>query len=115
VEFLRLMGVKLNSSVAASVTLRFTLSRAQNKPLIFQRIRVTLSRRPAVENLRQYSSLSKTVTIPAGQTEINTIAYHCEMCRRGNWPGRPQGLPGLHGNSAPPAFVARRNKGWNSS
>src|SRR2546426_12828935 len=42
VEFLRLMGVKLNSSVAASVTLRFTLSRAQNKPLdIPKGVRVT--------------------------------------------------------------------------
>src|SRR5205814_5470791 len=45
VEFLRLMGVKLSPPIAASVMLRFTLSRAQDTPVEIPRgTRVTLGR-----------------------------------------------------------------------
>ncbi|MGH9883684.1 MAG: putative baseplate assembly protein, partial [Pyrinomonadaceae bacterium] len=110
VEFLRLIGVKLNPPVAASVTLRFTLSRAQNKPLdIPKGVRVTLSRAGGSEEPPPVFVTLETATIPAGKTEIETIAYHCEIVA-GELAGVGTGLPGLTLTAQRPPIVAPTNE-----
>src|SRR6266496_668143 len=111
VEFLRLIGVKLNSSVAASVTLRFTLSRAQTKPLdIPKGVRVTLSRAAGSGEPPPVFVTLETVTIPAGETEIKTVAYHCEIVAA-ELAGAGTGLPGLTVTARHPPIVAPTNEG----
>src|SRR3989442_4637158 len=76
VEFLRLIGVKLNPPVAASAKLRFTLSKAQDKPLEIPRgTRVTLAR--AGGETTPVFVVGQTVAIPAGKTQAEVMAYHC--------------------------------------
>lgn len=95
VEFLRLMGVKLNPPIAANVKLRFTLNRAQNKPTeIPKGVRVTLSRAGGSGEPPPVFVTREAVTIPAGQTEIETIADNCEIVV-GELAGLGTGLPGL--------------------
>lgn len=95
IEFLRLMGVKLNPPVAASVKLRLTLNRAQNKPMAIPKgVRVTLSRAGGSGEPPPVFVTRETVTMPAGQTEIETIAHNCDVVV-GELAGVGTGLPGL--------------------
>ena len=95
VEFLRLMGVKLNPPIAANVKLRFTLNRTQNKPMeIPKGVRVTLSRAGGSGEPPPVFVTRETVTIPARQTEIETVAHNCDVVV-GELAGIGTGLPGL--------------------
>jgi baseplate J-like protein len=95
IEFLRLMGVKLNPPIAASVKLRFTLNKSQNKAMdIPKGVRVTLSRAGGSGEPPPVFVTRETVTIPAGQTEIDTIAHNCDVVV-GELAGVGTGLPGL--------------------
>jgi len=92
VEFLRLIGVKLSPPVAASVTLRFTLSKAQDKPVEIPRgTRVTLGR--ASGEQPPVFVVTQTTAIPAGKTQVDALAYHCELIE-GEDAGKGTGLPG---------------------
>ena len=78
VEFLRLIGVKLNPPVAASVGLRFTLSKTQDKPIEIPRgTRVTIGRAEA--SRRRFSGAAKRIN-PSGQ---NAGRCHCIPLRAG--------------------------------
>ena len=95
VEFLRLMGVTLNPPVAASVRLRFTLSKAQNKPVEIPRgVRVTISRASSSGTPPPVFVTLQSVTIPADKTEVDTIGYNCELVAA-ELAGEGTGLPGL--------------------
>lgn len=105
VEFLRLMGVVLKPPVAASVRLKFELSKPQNKPVEIPRgVRVTLSRAPGSGASPVFITLEK-VTIPAEQTEVETIAYNCELVA-GELAGLGTGLAGLTVTARRPPIVA---------
>lgn len=105
IEFLRLIGVKLGPPVAASVTLRFTLNRAQETPLEIPRgTHVTLSRTGSGEPPPVFVTL-QTVVIPAGQTEIDAVAYHCELVEA-ELAGTGTGLPALSLTARRPPIVA---------
>jgi hypothetical protein len=104
VEFLRLIGVKLNPPVAASVKLRFTISKTQDKPVeIPKGTRVTLGRGggepPPVFVVLQNAE------IPAGKTQVEVTAYHCELIVAEK-AGQGTGLPGLSLTASRPAIVA---------
>jgi hypothetical protein len=104
VEFLRLIGVKLNPPVAASVGLRFTLSKTQDKPVEIPRgTRVTIGRAggepPPVFVVLQNAS------IPAGKTQVDVTAYHCEQVVAEKV-GEGTGLPGLSVTASRPPIVA---------
>jgi hypothetical protein len=93
VEFLRLIGVKLRPPVAANVRLTFKLSKAQDKPLEIPRgTRVTLSRTSGGEAPPIFVVLQATA-IPAGKTEVDAIAYHCDLIE-GEDAGVSTGQPG---------------------
>ncbi len=110
VEFLRLMGVKLSPPVASSVTLRFTLSRAQDTPLEIPRgTRVTLGRTGTSNEPPVFITLQPLVIHP-GQTEAEATAYHCEMVEA-ELAGTGTGMPGLSITARRPPLVAPTNEG----
>jgi len=103
VEFLRLMGVKPQFVGSSQRHTSLYLSRAQNKPLDIPKEYVSrLAVRRQWRTSASFVTL-ETVTIPAVQQMINTIAYHCEIVAA-ELAGVGTGLPGLTGNSAPPAL-----------
>ena len=94
VEFLRLIGVKLSPPTAASVKLRFTLSKAQDNAVEIPRgTRVTLGRSGGAEPPPVFVVLN-TTSIPAGKTQVDAIAYHCDLIEA-EGVGSGTGLPGL--------------------
>ncbi|HYY58706.1 MAG TPA: baseplate J/gp47 family protein [Pyrinomonadaceae bacterium] len=100
VEFLRLMGVTLSPPVAASVPLRFTLSRAQDSAVEIPRgTRVTLGRSGAGGVPPVFVTMEMAEIAP-GQTEVEALAYHCELVEA-ELAGTGTGLPSL-------SVVARR-------
>ena len=104
VEFLRLLGVKLSPPVAASVKLTFTLSKAQDKPVEIRRgTRVTLAR--AGGEAPPVFVIAQTTSIPAGKTQVDCIAYHCDLIEAEN-AGKGTGLPGLSVTARRPPIVA---------
>ncbi len=104
VEFLRLIGVKLNPPVAAGAKLRFTLSKAQDKPVeIPKGTRVTLGRgggEPAPVFV-----VLQNASIPPGKTQADVVAYHCELVVAEK-AGEGTGLPGFSVNAQRPPIVA---------
>ena len=105
VEFLRLIGVKLNPPVAASARLHFTLSKAQDKPVEIPRgTRVTLARTSGGAPPPIFVVL-QTTSIPAGKTEADAVAYHCDLIEGEN-AEKGTGLPGLSITARRPPIVA---------
>jgi len=105
VEFLRLLGVKLGPPVAASVKLTFSLSKAQDKPVEIPRgTRVTLSRSGGGEPPPIFVT-AQTVAIPAGKTQVETDAYHCDLVEAEDV-GTGTGLAGLSVTARHPPLVA---------
>jgi hypothetical protein len=105
VEFLRLIGVKLSPPTAASATLRFTLSKPQDKPVEIPRgTRVTLARAGGSEPPPVFVVL-QTTSIPAGKTQVNAVAYHCELMEAED-AGSGTGVPGQSITADHPPIVA---------
>lgn len=105
VEFLRLIGVKLSPPSAASVKLRFTLSKAQDNSLEIPRgTRVTLARSGGAVSPPVFVVLNAT-SIPAGKTQVDAIAYHCDLIEAEEV-GSGTGLPGLFVTARHPPIVA---------
>lgn len=94
IEFLRLIGVKLQPPSAATVTLCFTLSRPQNKPVEIARgTRVTTDR--AADNTEPpVFSTAETMVVAPGDTEVKVRAYHCNLVEA-EFAGQTTGLPGF--------------------
>lgn len=104
VEFLRLIGVKLQPPAAAAVKLSFTLNRPQNHPVEIARgTRITTGRSDAGEP-PVFHTL-ETVTIPPNQTQIEVLARHCELIDA-ELLGMGTGAPGLTLNVARPPIIA---------
>jgi hypothetical protein len=94
VEFLRLMGVRINPPAAAGVTLRFEINRAPEQPVNIPRgTRVTLGRTSGGTEPPVFVT-SRTVSIPPGETSVEVTAYHCEFVDAES-AGTGTGLPGL--------------------
>ena len=105
IEFLRLIGVKLSPPVAAGVKLRFTLSKAQDKELEIPRgTRVTLARTGGGEPPPVFVVL-QSVSIPAGKTAVDGVAYHCDLIQAED-AGTATGLPSLSVTARRPPIVA---------
>ncbi|NTX34064.1 putative baseplate assembly protein [Myxococcus sp. CA033] len=105
VEFLRLLGVRLQPPAAASVRLRFSLARASERPTEIPRnTPVTLSRAGAgVEPVVFHTA--DAVTIAPGDTQVEVLAYHCDPVD-GELVGVGTGLPGLTVQAKRPPIVA---------
>lgn len=93
IEFLRLIGVKLQPPAAAVTTLKFSLTRPQTYPVEIRRgVRVTCKRLDKDVEPPVFS-VAQTVTIPAGATETEVLAYHCDLIEAERV-GQGTGLPG---------------------
>jgi hypothetical protein len=109
VEFLRLIGVRLQPPAAAAGVLRFRLSRPQNHPVEVPRgTRVTSGRSDAGEP--PVFTTVETVTIATGETEIEVLARHCEPVDA-ELAGAGTGAPGLVVNVARAPIIAPTGDG----
>lgn len=93
IEFLRLIGVRLQPPSAASVTLRFSVSRPAERPVIIPRgTRVTTARSDASAPPVIFHTV-REARIPEGQTEVEVLALHCEQVDA-EFAGVATGMPG---------------------
>lgn len=105
IEFLRLIGIRLQPPSAASVALLFTRARAEDQPLQIPRgIRVTLSRPDSSTDALIFTT-AEDATIPGGSTQVEVRAHHCDLVE-GELAGVGTGLPGLVVNAQRPPIVA---------
>src|SRR4029077_18568798 len=75
VEFLRLLGLKILPPGAASVSLKFYVSRPQEQPLLIPRgTRVTIGRTEAGSEPPLFTT-AHAVTIEPGKTEATVLAH----------------------------------------
>ncbi|MCI0398269.1 MAG: putative baseplate assembly protein [Chloroflexi bacterium] len=103
--FLNLLGVDLYPPAAAAVMLRFSRARGSDNPIEIPRgTRVTVSR-PASGGEPPVFTTARTVTLAAGDTEVDVLAYHCDLVE-GELLGKGTGLPGLSVNVKRPPIVA---------
>lgn len=79
VEFLRLIGVRIQPPMAASVTLLFSREVADQRRIDIPRgTRVTTARADAGTQAPVFVTTS-SVSIEAGKTEASVLGYHCEV------------------------------------
>ena len=94
ITFLRMIGVRLYPPAAAGVTLRFRLTRAQNRPVeIPKGTRVTTGRSATGAEPPVFAT-TEAVTVEAGATETDVMALHCDLIEA-ELVGVGTGLPGL--------------------
>lgn len=109
VEFLRLIGVRLQPPAAAASVLHFRLSRPQNHPVEIARgTRVTTGRGDGAEP--PVFTTVETVTIATGETEVEVLARHCELIDAERV-GTGTGAPGLVVNVARAPIIAPTGDG----
>ncbi len=105
IEFLRLLGVKLEPPAAASVTLRFTRSRDLDRPLDIPRgTRVALTRASGSSEPVVFVTDTAAV-IPPGEAEAGVEAHHCEPVG-GELAALAPGLPGFSVTAKRPPIIA---------
>ncbi|MDX6710764.1 MAG: hypothetical protein QOH96_1780, partial [Blastocatellia bacterium] len=105
IEFLRLIGVKLNPPSAAVASLKFSLKRSQDKAVAIPAgTRMTLSRGRTGDSPPVFATTRDSVIQP-GQTDVDVDAYHCEQVL-GELAGVGTGLPGLSVSARRPPIVA---------
>lgn len=105
IEFLRLIGVKLQPPGAASVNLVFRLGRPADRPLEIPRgVRVTVSRASGGTEPPVFVT-ARTGVIESGKTEVEILAHHCELVEA-ELAGKGTGLPGLSITARRPPIVA---------
>jgi hypothetical protein len=105
VEFLGLMGVQVQPPSAAAATLRFTVSRPQERPIVIPRgTRVTVARSPG-EGEPPVFVTARTVSIAPGTAEVEVTAHHGELIEA-EQAGYGTGLPGLWVSARRPPIVA---------
>ncbi|HSK72529.1 MAG TPA: hypothetical protein VK892_12570, partial [Pyrinomonadaceae bacterium] len=109
IEFLRLIGVKLNPPVAAIVKLEFKLNKPQNQPVEIPRgTRITLNRSGTSSHPPVFTTF-QTVVIPKGKTAAEVMAYNCELIEA-EPVGIGTGLAGLSVKVKRPPIVARTSE-----
>ncbi|HEX5081821.1 MAG TPA: phage baseplate protein, partial [Blastocatellia bacterium] len=105
VEFLRLIGVKLYPPSAATVSLRFSLSRSQNEPVEVPRgVRVTIGR-VSGSNEAPVFVTTRAARIEPGEQSAEAPACHCELIE-GELIGVGSGAPGQTFAVARPPIIA---------
>ena len=105
VEFLRLIGVRLQPPAAASATLRFSVSRPADRPVLIPRgTRVTMARADASAEPVVFHTV-REARIPEGQTEVDMLALHCEQVDA-ELAGYGTGQPGLTIQAKRPPIIA---------
>ncbi|HEY6292468.1 MAG TPA: baseplate J/gp47 family protein [Terriglobia bacterium] len=105
IEFLRLIGVKLQPPSAATVSLLFSLSRASDKPVEIPRgTRVTVSRSTSGTEPPVFVTARAGVIEP-GKTEVEILAHHCDPVE-GELAGKGTGLPGQWVTARRPPIIA---------
>lgn len=105
IEFLRLIGVKIQPPAAASVTLRFSRNRTDEHPLVIPRgTRVTLGRTTSEAEPPVFVTAARA-TIAPGLSDVEARAYHCELVE-GELAGYGTGLPGLSVQALHPPLIA---------
>ncbi|WP_434390684.1 putative baseplate assembly protein [Melittangium boletus] len=110
VEFLRLLGVRLQSPSAATARLRFTLPRPAERPVEIPRgTGVTTSRPPAGAEPIVFLT-AEPVRIPPGAVEAEGLAHHGEQVE-GEAVGVGTGQPGLSVTVRRPPIVAPTGDG----
>lgn len=103
--FLNLLGVSVYPPAAASVTLRFTAARPADQPIEIPRgTRVTVGRTAGGSEPPLFTT-AQTVTIPAGETEVEVLAHHCDLIEA-ELLGMGNGLPGFSLTVQRPPIVA---------
>jgi hypothetical protein len=105
IQFLRLIGVKLQPPGAAGVNLVFTLSRPAERPVEIPRgTRVTTARSSAGTEPPVFIT-DRTGVIAAGSTSVELSAHNCELVEA-ELAGKGTGLPGLSVRARRPPIVA---------
>ena len=111
VEFLRLIGVTLQPPAAACTSLRFSLARAAETPVVIPRgTRVTVARTTPGEDAPVFVTL-QTVAIEAGAHEAEVLACHCDLVEAEELGDGGSGLPGLTVRVKRPPIIARGSDG----
>ena len=109
IEFLRLIGVRLQPPAAAAATLRFKISRTQNHPVEIPRgTRVSTKRTDGAEP--PVFTTVENVVIAEGHTEVEVIAFHCELVDAED-AGEGTGAPGLTLKVRHPPIIAPAGNG----
>jgi hypothetical protein len=105
IQFLRLIGVKLQPPGAAGVNLVFTLSRPAERPVEIPRgTRVTTARSSAGAEPPVFIT-DRTGVIAVGSTSSEMSAHHCELVEA-ELAGKGTGLPGLSVTARRPPIIA---------
>ncbi len=105
IEFLRLIGVKLNPPSAARVMLEFSVSKVQTQAIeIPNKTRITMASSSSGKDAPVFI-VAETVVIPAGKTSVQTYAYHCKYYEAEH-AGNGSGLPGLTLKVMRPPIIA---------
>jgi hypothetical protein len=105
IAFLRLIGVRIHPPAAAGANLRFSRSRAIDRPTEIPRgTRVATSRQEGGGEPATFVT-AQTTSIPAGETSVEVLAHHCELIE-GELAGVGTGLPGLTVEVQRPPIVA---------
>ena len=100
-----MLGLKILPPGAASVSLKFYVSRPQEQPLLIPRgTRVTIGRTEAGIEPPLFTT-AHAVTIEPGKTEATVLAHHCELVEA-ELAGKGTGLPGLSVTAQRPPIVA---------
>ena len=77
--FLRLLGVMLQPPAAASVTLKFVREQPGTTPLSIPRGTRVAAERAGKDADSVIFMTAESATIPANETAVTTLAYHCEQ------------------------------------
>jgi|SRR5580704_5510663 hypothetical protein len=94
IEFLRLLGVRLLPPESAGVNLLFKVAHPAEKAVEIPRgTRVSVSRADSGSEPPVFA-VSRTALIPAGQTEVEALAHHCDLIEA-ELVGRGTGIGGL--------------------
>ena len=105
IEFLRLIGIRLQPPAAASVALLFSRARAEDTPILIPRgTRVTLSRASGASDALIFTTAANAA-LPAGANQVEVLAHHCDLVE-GEFAGSGTGLPGQVVKAQRPPIVA---------
>ncbi|HXJ93705.1 MAG TPA: baseplate J/gp47 family protein [Terriglobia bacterium] len=105
IEFLRLIGVKLQPPSASSVNILFSLGRAPDRRVAIPRgTRITLAR-PVGGTEPPVFVTARAGAIEPGNTEVEILAHHCELVEA-ELAGKGTGLPGQWVTACRPPIVA---------
>jgi hypothetical protein len=110
VEFLRLLGVRVQPPAAARVELRFVRSRPGDRPIeIPAGTRAAVARGSADGGAPSFVT-ARAAVIAAGEDTVDVLAFHCERVEA-ELAGHGTGQPGLSLTARRPPIVAPTDDG----